>query len=285
MRPDFSEFSFGFAITAELLHGYHMPIHGYPIFPNLVEEARLGYDVKLDQPGTPMFLQFKLAEAMTRRSAIEIRDHNLPLTPTFYRIKLWSWTQSRQHQLLLDLDQSPNQVFYVAPRFYTAARFSQSYTSRTMINNSAFVTPSSVGPLQDSETHHIVYDELATRGWSLSEPRRIKEVLTGPMFLSRVAETARVRRVTARTAIEQTRRNLIAALNRDEESEFRLRASLSTKLSRTAIEERFASSARRRGEARQLLAGAVQTRRDLTKIAAAAAISFEAQLFIVQPLS
>jgi hypothetical protein len=56
--------------------------HGAPIFPNLAQEASVGYDVHINLPGLPLFFQYELPELMTRKSAREIskyqstvRDH------------------------------------------------------------------------------------------------------------------------------------------------------------------------------------------------------------------
>jgi len=52
-----------------------MKLSAAPIFPSLIEEGKAGggYDVKLDWPFAPLYLQFKRSECMTRRSAREYR--------------------------------------------------------------------------------------------------------------------------------------------------------------------------------------------------------------------
>jgi len=72
MTPDISEFSYGFALTHELIALAGEPLRAAPIFPSLIEEGRAGggYDVHLDVPGFPLFLQFKRSDCMVRRSAM-----------------------------------------------------------------------------------------------------------------------------------------------------------------------------------------------------------------------
>ncbi len=87
MTPEISEFSYGFALTNEIVG--RVPLAAAPVFPSLIEEGRVsgGYDVRLDWPAVPLYLQFKRADCMRRRSAVEICDHNLPLEQPFYRFK------------------------------------------------------------------------------------------------------------------------------------------------------------------------------------------------------
>jgi hypothetical protein len=122
MTPEICEFSYGFALTNEIV-GW-APITAAPLFPSLIEEGKAGggYDVKLDMPVVPLYLQFKRADCMTRRSAREIRRDQLPLSLPFYRFKITESGKSDQHELVLALDDGTCLVFYAAPRFHCAAR-------------------------------------------------------------------------------------------------------------------------------------------------------------------
>jgi hypothetical protein len=125
MIPEISEFSYGFALTNELVGWLELSVA--PIFPSLVEEGKAGggYDVKLDRPGAPLYLQFKRSEYMMRRSAREYRsilDQQGQLRVPFYRFSIMDASKSDQHELLLALDITPNNVFYAAPRFHSLAR-------------------------------------------------------------------------------------------------------------------------------------------------------------------
>lgn len=56
MEPDFSEFSYGYAITEELASGKLGPLIGAPVFPSLYKERQSGgYDVQLPLQGAPFF--------------------------------------------------------------------------------------------------------------------------------------------------------------------------------------------------------------------------------------
>lgn len=66
MKPDISEFSYGFALTNELIDRYRLRSAGAPEFPSPYKEGKSGgYDVKL--VGIPVFLQFKVSDCMVKR--------------------------------------------------------------------------------------------------------------------------------------------------------------------------------------------------------------------------
>src|SRR5436190_80170 len=115
MTPEISEFSYGFALTNEIV-GW-APVRAAPLFPSLIEEGKEGggYDVRLDMPGVALYLQFKRADCMTRRSAKEISIYKLPISLPFYRFKITEVRKSDQHELLLALDDGSCLVFYAAP--------------------------------------------------------------------------------------------------------------------------------------------------------------------------
>ncbi len=157
MKPEISEFSYGFAITNELV-GWAQ-LSAAPIFPSLVEEGRVGggYDVKLDMPGLPLYLQFKRAERMTRNSAREISTGKTTLTLPYHRFHITDWGISDQHKLLLELDQGNTLVFYAAPRFHTLTEINSAWKDNSVASQSVFVAPRAIGVL-DHEPHTVAYD-------------------------------------------------------------------------------------------------------------------------------
>lgn len=174
MVPEISEFSYGFALTNELVRWAELS--AAPIFPSLVAEGGPGggYDVKLDRPGAPLFLQFKRSECMTRRSAREwkmVKDLGGRLSIPFYRFPITQALKSDQHELLLALDTTPNLVFYAAPRFHALGEIDQAWQDAAVSARSVFVAPSEIGSL-DEDRHCVAFD--AARTWICSEPREIR---------------------------------------------------------------------------------------------------------------
>jgi hypothetical protein len=170
MRPNISEFSYGYALTDELVHSAGYGITGVPIFPSLYQEGQAGggYDVMLNRPSVPLFLQFKLADCMKRRSAKEARDGRLTL-PCF-RFHLRPKRFSDQHDLLLDLEQKGHEVYYSAPAFYQPEELNDAYLTNQVKERSVWIRPSEIGPLPDSADHHVSFQHPGQ--WYLySEPR------------------------------------------------------------------------------------------------------------------
>jgi hypothetical protein len=172
VTPEISEFSYGFALTNELV-GW-TALKAAPVFPSLIEEGKKGggYDVKLDAPGKPLFLQFKRAHCMKRRSAKEISAYGLDLEPWFYRFAITERKVSFQHTSLYELDDGSNLVFYVAPRFHTLDEINSAWEQQRVAQRSIFVSPREIGLIDDDEAHTVSYDLWRT--YFCSEPREIK---------------------------------------------------------------------------------------------------------------
>jgi hypothetical protein len=172
VRPTISEFSYGFAITSELIQAPGT-LTAAPVFPSLIEEGQPGggWDVRLDRPGIPLFLQFKLCDYMTRRSCREARDgsFNVPC----YRMHLRSARVSRQHEMLLDLELSGQEVYYSAPMFHEPEELNAAFLASAVRVRSVWIRPSEIGPLPDERDHHVSFEPGSP--WTLfSEPVRLK---------------------------------------------------------------------------------------------------------------
>lgn len=169
MRSLISEFSYGFALTHELVLSLGSLVAA-PVFPSLIEEGKAGggYDVKLEAPGLPLFLQFKRSERLTRGTAREIKA-KAPLTLPYHRIALTARSDSDQHDMLIELDQAPNIVFYAAPMFHQRDEFDQAFLDGEVRARSFFVSPAAIGAFADDGAHHLSFD--GTTCVVMSEPR------------------------------------------------------------------------------------------------------------------
>ena len=174
MKPSFSEFSYGYAVTEDIVRSQG-PLSAAPSFPSLRREGvQGGFDVALNLPVSPLFLQFKLSDCMVRDTAYEAQM-GLLATP-FYKMHLQRGDKSRQHKLLLDLEAIGNAVYYVAPAFHLEEEFNRAYMRRSILTDSVMIPPSQIGPLTDDENHHIAFkDARAAFGYLLSRDwRRVK---------------------------------------------------------------------------------------------------------------
>ena len=157
MRPDISEFTYGFAITDEIIHNRHKPITTAPVFPSLYEEGQTGggYDVSIHRIGIPLFLQFKLSHYFSRSNAREIRDGTF--NGPYYRMYLRPLRHSNQHNLLLGLEHGGNKVYYCAPIFYMSAELNDAFLNHRVPNRSLWIKPLWIGVLPDNDLHYVAF--------------------------------------------------------------------------------------------------------------------------------
>jgi hypothetical protein len=188
MLPDISEFSYGYAITDELIHWHGTGLTAAPVFPSSFQEGQKGggWDVKLDRPGIPLFLQFKLSHFMTRRSAQECQ--NGLFQPPFYRMPVRPLKHSNQHQMLLDLESSGNEVYYSAPAFYKPEELNDAYLTHNVKNRSIWVRPSWIGALPDMDDHHIAFQFNGSK-YFCSKARIIEDKADFKSFTNRISST------------------------------------------------------------------------------------------------
>ncbi|MBB5692908.1 hypothetical protein [Muricoccus pecuniae] len=125
----------------------------------------------MELPAIPMYLQFKRADCMTRRSVWEIRDYKLGLELPFFRFKITESGKSNQHEMLLHLDDGENLVYYVAPRFHRYREINDAWSNNAVASRSIFVSPQQIGILNE-EPHHVAYD--SNSAYLCSEPREVR---------------------------------------------------------------------------------------------------------------
>lgn len=167
MRPSFSEFSFGFGVSTEIQQTLKGLAVAAPIFPSLIEEARLGYDVKFPLLGASVFLQFKRSDALTRASAAEWKVFGGP----YYRFPIYRLRESKQHNRLVMLGQREPFVYYCAPLFRTIEEFNRYYLAGDLLDNTEAIRTANLPLLRDNNQHSIVYDRtFRYRFLSIPEP-------------------------------------------------------------------------------------------------------------------
>jgi hypothetical protein len=157
MDPNLSEFSYGYAITDELINWHGEPITAAPVFPSLYAEGQSGggYDVLIDRPGVPLFLQFKLSHHLRTRGSKDVRDGLMPCP--HYRMYLRPSRYSDQHEMLIDLEAAGNEVYYSAPAFHQPTELNDAYLNHQVKDRSVWVKPSWIGPLPDDKAHYVTF--------------------------------------------------------------------------------------------------------------------------------
>ncbi|MUZ73305.1 hypothetical protein GOZ90_11490 [Agrobacterium vitis] len=176
MKVGYTEFSYGYAFTENLIRSHPTGTTGAPVFPNLVQEATLGYDVEINLPAVPLFFQFKLPERMKKGTAFELSTGSCPgLTTPFYRIGLMRNDLSKQHAHLIELEKKhPGCVFYAAPWLFDIHAFNSSYSLGRVFQDTAFFSPGDIGPLPDNKQHTIAYRGDLGHAFFCSDPQEIR---------------------------------------------------------------------------------------------------------------
>ncbi len=186
--PEFSEFTFGYAFTDNLVNRVLKDVKGVPIFPSLREEGKpgKGYDIEIPRYAAPLFLQFKLPQVITRRHGTV--KH--PLKAPYYRMHLMRRCFSSQHASLVQHANEGKGIFYVAPEFDSRDELNNFYEKGKVPLRSAFFDPKDIGLLEDDEAHHVAYRASEEIGWFCSAPRKLRRNTSSELFLSEVKQIA-----------------------------------------------------------------------------------------------
>lgn len=165
---EFSEFSFGYALTDSLVNAFRDRLGVAPVFANQVTEGKPGggYDMKLPLNPVPIFFQFKIPSVMTRVSKHMPSGYWTPYYRMFLRTR-----KPNQYQLLLDLQKTQPLVYYVAPVFDRIADLNRGFITKSIQTQCLFIKPSGIGPL-DGTPHHVSYKKGAN-SWIHSDPKEI----------------------------------------------------------------------------------------------------------------
>jgi hypothetical protein len=127
-----------------------------------------GYDVKINGN---IFFQFKIPEHITRPNSQNARQWPI-FNQSFYRIKID--TNSRQFELLKDLQNPSNRVYYATPNFHTETDISTKYQYDQIVNSSSLF-PIQNFPPYNSGHHQLIYRPDNRLGTLFSEPTKIKK--------------------------------------------------------------------------------------------------------------
>jgi hypothetical protein len=173
---DFSEFSFGYALTRCVESRMGNVAH-VPSFPSQYEEGKAGggYDVRIASPLAPIFIQFKIPRVVTRQHP-NADDRNLLAYP-HYRMPLHAKVPNRpdQHKLLRDLEKKGyDRVYYASPAFDDWSAIDKYHRTGTIVDYTAFIRPQSIGDIQDSDEHYVAYESGNNTGWFCSDPVKVE---------------------------------------------------------------------------------------------------------------
>lgn len=177
IQSQFSEFSYGYAMTEHYVRALWPRVTFAPRFPTLRRERMLGYDVRISGFG---YFQFKRANGHDGPGIKERpRRFGFAKDSTIYRMTLSATGKRNQHDKLLRLEQlvgNRANVYYACPGFARMTQFNKAYRRQQVPNRSMLVRPSAIGPLSD-EPHHVSFnrDSVSRKfAWCFSDPVRVE---------------------------------------------------------------------------------------------------------------
>lgn len=206
---EFSEFSYGYALTDSFMNGDYSVSAIAPRFPNLKEEGLQGggYDVKIPTCPVPLFLQFKIPQIISRSSRLKPEEFSVP----YYRMHLRT-QHTNQHAMLRSLESAENLVYYATPLFDSNTDLDEHCSSHAVVEHSAFFSPNDIGEM-DSTAHHVAYDRYHDYGVARSDPKKLKQPCSGKAFLSDLQKAAdSAREVKPQNFIANTQKAVVHAI-------------------------------------------------------------------------
>lgn len=165
--PDFSEFTFGYAIVRqieEVLGGRTIA----PSFPTPHEEAGKGYDVSILNSGIPLFIQFKRSEVMRNRSCREYKDEKAYLEFPIFRMHLHKSNAFKQHFLMQDLESSGNVAVYCTSAVEDKDELDALYGAGRIFAASTWFSPQEIKLPSLDEPHHVSFSRNDKTAWIYS---------------------------------------------------------------------------------------------------------------------
>lgn len=159
--PDFSEFTFGYAVTRtfENMFGGRVAV---PTFPTQNEEADEGYDVSFLSHGFPVFIQYKRSSVIGRRDCKELRLPHISryLTTPFYRMSLHRKNNFHQHFLLRDLERRRRGgVYYCTSAVRNKDALDEYYREDEVLDACQFFRPREIHLPNTNEDHFVSFQE------------------------------------------------------------------------------------------------------------------------------
>ena len=170
MKANFSESSFGFAYTHELLSFWENHIVKAAYIPSTRKEGMKGggYDVKLTTMGFIYCAQFKRSEHIDSENGNEVKHIGRP----YRRFEIAGINKRgfEQHEGLLALEKKGVLVEYVVPKFIERDFLDHFFLKKELKRKVFRLKPSVVKSFQDTNKHMIVSNPSWTHVRRCSSP-------------------------------------------------------------------------------------------------------------------
>ncbi|MCJ7733727.1 MAG: hypothetical protein MUP11_04170 [Anaerolineales bacterium] len=180
MKPEITDISYSTALTFELVNQYDFLTLGAPTLPSLRKEAIFRTD--MNTRSVLLFIQYKLSERLIGNAASLNDDWGIP----YFRFLLHPKNRNKRHELLQNLEDMNNLVYYVAPEFHTKHSLYESLMQKALLSNSIFWSPKAIGSLSQAERNTISYKSDLYYGILEPGKRKIDGAIKGEMLLSMI---------------------------------------------------------------------------------------------------
>lgn len=176
MRAKFSERMYEFEFNSEFKKTFQKNAIVIPYLPSQNEEGSLGYDVSFDiirnRHIASFFFQHKVPIFIKRKNKNNSHIYSHYFSPFFY-YNLARLDSSQQHNLLVNLSNQGENVFYSSAIFYLLNDLYNYSISNEIINNSILLNPSQIGEIKDFLLHKISYNSNGSMAF-FDSPKSIK---------------------------------------------------------------------------------------------------------------
>ncbi len=177
MKPEITSISYSTALTFEMITQNGFQTLGAPTFPSLREDAI--YQANANTRSVLLFLQYKLSDRIVGTGSSLKDDWGIP----YYRFLMHPKNKNNRHELLLNLEILNHLVYYIAPEFHTMGGLYESLMNKTLLTNSTFWSPKSIGALPaNGERTTVSYKRGMHYGILEPGKRRIDGAIKGEML-------------------------------------------------------------------------------------------------------
>lgn len=194
-QADFTELSYSFAFTENLMRMHSSFGATYPWFLFPFEETIFGPDMAIPlyhNGWNVCFFQFKRPEWVDSKRAKEYQMCNKKLSHQYFRFKLYRKNNLYKQQMALaKLDKNIKKkkinkikkcVFYAAPEFIRYSDISRHFFSGKVVENSALFSATDIRKakkLSNNIQHSVAYEANSSHGYLCSDPAKIKRQSLG----------------------------------------------------------------------------------------------------------
>jgi len=172
MEAAFSELQYAYSCTRELENRLGSSCSCAPYFPTLIEEAKFGFDVAIGSLYAPVFLQYKVADYMIRKSARNWKE----FSSSFFRFSVYPATKSPQHNRLKSLSTVFPFVYYCSSAFVDYDQFDSFHTHGQIVDNSVFINLCTIPKNSGNAEHDIIFQTAPWRYRWCSDPIEVKGI-------------------------------------------------------------------------------------------------------------